>query len=250
MKYCFKTLLISAFVTVLSTSCTEKAAIPPPAPFAVFDVINNGCTATCEISFNNKSENTETYQWNFGDNSTTSTEKSPKHTYKDPGTYIVTLTATGKGGATTAKTEVFIDKPISKAFISRIVFEKIPFKRPDGTDWDDQTGADIYFTISTPSATSTPPIYKLENELMYRDLGSIFLGLPFFHPLPTPLELNGLDNTFWLNIYDNDNTNVNEYMGSVPFKLSDYTKGALPYPTSIRSENGVYAASLIVSWAK
>jgi PKD repeat protein len=247
-NYSFEKLLFFSLFIALLTGCSEKAAIPPPAPFAIFDITNNGCVAACDITFVNKSENTETYQWNFGDGGT-STEKSPKYNYKNPGTYTVTLTATGKGGTTTAKSEVFIEKPISKAFVSTIVFEKIPTKRPDGSGWDEMTGPDIYFTISTPLTTTTPELYKLENELMYRDLGSVFLGLPFQHKLTTPIELNGLTNTFWLNIYDNDNTNENQYMGSIPFKLSDYT-GTTPLSTSLRKENGEYAASLIVSWAR
>lgn len=247
-NYSLKTSALLVLFFALLTACNDKAAIPAPAPFAIFEITNNGCVASCDITFVNKSENTETYQWNFGDGGT-STEKSPKYNYKNPGTYTVTLTATGKGGTTTAKSEVFIEKPISKALVSTIVFEKIPTKKPDGSGWDEMTGPDIYFTISTPLTTTLPVLYKLENELTYRDLGSIFLGLPFQHKLPAAVELNGLTNTFWLNIYDNDNTNVNEYMGSIPFKLSDYT-GTATLPTSIRKENGEYAASLIVSWGR
>lgn len=42
------------------------------------------------ISFTNTSVNTSSYQWDFGDN-TTSTLTSPAHSYSAPGTYTVTL---------------------------------------------------------------------------------------------------------------------------------------------------------------
>jgi len=49
------------------------------------------------VSFNNTSEDTDTYLWNFGDGETSEAE-NPVHTYDDPGTYPVTLTASNECG--------------------------------------------------------------------------------------------------------------------------------------------------------
>ncbi len=55
--------------------------------------------------FTNNSVRAETYLWNFGDG-TTSTSPSPNKVYSAPGTYHVVLTATGVGGVDTS--EAFI----------------------------------------------------------------------------------------------------------------------------------------------
>ncbi len=47
------------------------------------------------VSFDNTSTNAVSFLWNFGDQ-TTSTLKSPSHSYDTPGTYLVSLTAYSK----------------------------------------------------------------------------------------------------------------------------------------------------------
>jgi PKD repeat protein len=69
---------------------------PPEAPIADFSFTGGECTAPCEVIFTNKSINATSYQWNFGDNST-STDVNPRHTYQVEGTVSVTLTAFGSG---------------------------------------------------------------------------------------------------------------------------------------------------------
>jgi Zn-dependent metalloprotease len=69
------------------------------------------CTAPANVSFINQSWNGTNFQWNFGDN-TTSTATSPTHTYANPGTYTVTLVATGTGNC------VGIDTLVRNAYIT------------------------------------------------------------------------------------------------------------------------------------
>jgi PKD repeat protein len=57
-----------------------------------------------EVTFSNFSQNATSYSWNFGDGNT-STQENPVHTYEEGGTYSVTLTATGAGGAQAERTE-------------------------------------------------------------------------------------------------------------------------------------------------
>lgn len=54
---------------------------------------NNGT-----VTFENTSTGADTYSWDFGDESGTSTEENPTHVYGNTGTYTVTLSATGFGG--------------------------------------------------------------------------------------------------------------------------------------------------------
>jgi PKD repeat protein len=74
-------------------------AFPEKEPQAMFRSTSEtgNFYAPCKINFTNLSENSDRYEWNFGDvNSGTensSTEVKPSHTYKNPGSYNVSLTA-------------------------------------------------------------------------------------------------------------------------------------------------------------
>ncbi len=54
-----------------------------------------------KVNFTNQSTNFSALLWNFGDNTATSTETNPVHTYADLGAYTVTLTATSTDGKVT-----------------------------------------------------------------------------------------------------------------------------------------------------
>lgn len=61
-----------------------------------------------KVLFNNTSIMSEKYQWNFGDGSAASDDRSPSHVYSTKGTYTVTLAAVGITGDEdkSVKTEV------------------------------------------------------------------------------------------------------------------------------------------------
>ena len=63
-----------------------------PAPVAAFEAHPSKGPIPLAVSFSNLSENTEIYEWDFG-NGATSTDSNPSHTYRTPGEYVVTLTA-------------------------------------------------------------------------------------------------------------------------------------------------------------
>ncbi len=70
-----------------------------------FTIDGNGCKADCEITFQNTSTGTDSYEWDFGDGSgpfSTTTKEDVLHTYTKGGTYQVSLTATGAGSSTPA----------------------------------------------------------------------------------------------------------------------------------------------------
>ena len=72
-----------------------------------FTSSTNGLT----VAFTNTSSNATSYNWDFGDNSS-STETDPTHTYADDGTYTVTLIATNDCSSdTTSQTVVIVTAP-------------------------------------------------------------------------------------------------------------------------------------------
>ncbi|MBL1180047.1 MAG: PKD domain-containing protein [Bacteroidetes bacterium] len=64
----------------------------PIAAFSTNDVCNN-----IAAIFNDQSQNVASYNWNFGDGNT-STSQNPSHFYVNPGTYSVKLVVTSAGG--------------------------------------------------------------------------------------------------------------------------------------------------------
>jgi PKD repeat protein len=68
-----------------------------PDPIPDFSFTNGDLYISTEIVFMNKSINSDTYLWDFGDGST-STDKEPKHIFNKKGSYIITLTASSTIG--------------------------------------------------------------------------------------------------------------------------------------------------------
>ncbi|MBN1340455.1 MAG: DUF2271 domain-containing protein [Bacteroidales bacterium] len=79
---------ITLTVNGMATETKENYIVVYPVPVAGFTFETNGLIA----SFTNTSVNATSYQWDFGDGNTSS-ENNPQHTYNDPGTYTVSLTA-------------------------------------------------------------------------------------------------------------------------------------------------------------
>ncbi len=69
-----------------------------PTPTANFVGSPTSGEAPLTVNFTNQSTNATSWSWNFGDGGT-STSQNPGHTYADPGTYSVTLTATNACGS-------------------------------------------------------------------------------------------------------------------------------------------------------
>ncbi len=98
--YFILSLLISVFIL---TSCNkddgdEHNLSTLTDPIASFSWIGNDKPAPVTVQFSNTSQNSDQYEWKFGDNSMPSTVKNPSHTYNNtsnkPKNITVTLTAT------------------------------------------------------------------------------------------------------------------------------------------------------------
>jgi PKD domain-containing protein len=92
-----------------SGSVTTASVTPRPTrkpirpPFARFDCTSEGLVLTCDGS---KSSGATDYMWDFGEDATVP-GVTASHTYKAPGSYLVTLTVTGPTGST-SRSQSFI----------------------------------------------------------------------------------------------------------------------------------------------
>jgi len=80
----------------------------PTAPVADFTATPRSGNSPLAVQFTGTSTGNITSRlWNFGDG-TTSTERSPSHTYQNAGSYTVSLTVTGQSGSNTKTMEGYI----------------------------------------------------------------------------------------------------------------------------------------------
>lgn len=75
--------------------------LPPTADFSGSPLTS--CYAPLNVNFTNNSSGASSYQWNFGDNSTSSSI-NPTHTFNSQGNYTITLTAISSNGCSSTKT--------------------------------------------------------------------------------------------------------------------------------------------------
>ena len=140
--------------------------IMPPEPVASFEPDTVGCSPLI-VKFRNLSENTETYLWDFGDQ-TFSSEQNPSHTYNIPGSYIVKLTVTNIAGQSshnglitvyqkpTAVFNVYPTEVINNSQV--VVFTNFSY---DGVSW-------LWNFGDGDTSVEESPWHKYESEGIYK----------------------------------------------------------------------------------
>lgn len=129
---------------------------------------------------NLSSENAKTFEWNFGDGST-STERNPMHIYAEAGTYTVRLTARGIVKTVTAEQQIIINPAntwsasgdyrldptvnSARAFKSmHDMFELLSQCKPEGTI-NVKTGGKEAFSVNLQTADSLALLSTLTEKL-------------------------------------------------------------------------------------
>lgn len=79
-------------------------------PIAGFIYESDSDTAPSKVVFQNKSENAESYHWDFGDGKKSS-KQNPQHTYPLSGRYTISLEAKKKNKTHIIKKEIIVDAP-------------------------------------------------------------------------------------------------------------------------------------------
>jgi gliding motility-associated-like protein len=98
-------------VTLSEAGCLSQDSITlqviPTPDMGYFSSQNQGC-APLTVSFMQDVTDAISYSWNFGDGSAPSNELAPVHVYEQPGTYVVTLTASNVGGCEASVSSIVI----------------------------------------------------------------------------------------------------------------------------------------------
>ena len=129
---------------------------------------------------NLSSENAKTFEWNFGDGST-STERNPMHSYAEAGTYTVRLTARGRVKTVTAEQQIIInpantwtasgdyrlDPTVNSARAFKSMHEMLSLLsqcKPEGTI-NVKTGGKEAFSVNLQTADSLALLSTLTEKL-------------------------------------------------------------------------------------
>ncbi len=123
----------------------------PTLPVASFQVSPTNCEAPCEVTITNTTQGeVESYSWDFGDGKTgTQSAGTFIHTYNEPGSYAINLTATNAAGSDDAipKTVTItrkIDLPTASFSVSpnscfapcEVTFTNTSIGEIDSYSWD------------------------------------------------------------------------------------------------------------------
>ena len=121
MKFIVRTatlaLLSLPFVLASCKKPGEDTSLEGAVPTANFTATVNTSQFPVQVSFNNLTTDAYYYQWDFGDQ-TSSSAKAPNHTYQRGGTYAVKLTTAGRGGTTTTQKDVVVPSACTYAGFS------------------------------------------------------------------------------------------------------------------------------------
>ena len=90
------------FALLIFSSCAKT--------IANFGFAEPSSTAPAVVSFENQSKNADSYEWNFGDG-TTSNEATPQHTFKSSGKYVISLKAMKGDKVATINKQLTIQQP-------------------------------------------------------------------------------------------------------------------------------------------
>lgn len=231
--------------TILFNGCSKKdddnsnpTPTPTPAPVAAFTYAGAGVQAPATVTFTNSSTNATSYAWDFGDNGN-STDKDPQHTYAAGGVYTVQLTATGAGGTNSISKTVNIQNTPTTCKITSIKLNAMPFTNGSGVSWDTFDGPDVFFKIETQTGTV---LYDATSS-RFNDITSG--SLPVQWNLTTPFSITPLNTNRYIEIYDYDTLDPDDYIGGVGFNPSVSVSG---YPSTTTLTYQGVSITLTLQW--
>ena len=144
---------------------TVTVTPPPPPPVADFVVAPGTVTTETVVTFTDTSTGNPTrWAWDFGDGSTSIAE-NPTHVFDRTGTFVVRLTASNSGGASTVTASVVVQPPAPVASFTfqptspltgqAVTFTDTSTNGPTSWEWDFGDGTTS--TVRNPSHVYTTP---------------------------------------------------------------------------------------------
>jgi PKD repeat protein len=230
-------------IVIIFWGCSKDSGPTSSSTKPVASFEDSGSTVTpATITFQNTSQDADSYSWNFGDG-TTSTITNPTKIYSTPGVYTVTLTATNAASDLTNSKSKQITITPGKVFIERIIVDQIPFTDTSGVSWDYLNGPDLY-----------PDIYDNSNILVdltsnhVTDIGTS--ELPLTWTLAPKYEITDWSKVYFVRLWDYDPLDSNDFIGSPNGFIINNVISNSTYPTTVSLQNssGTIRVRVILKW--
>lgn len=240
--YVSNTSNISVIASQTSVLNISLSLTPTPNPIASFNY--GGSTVTpATINFQNTSQNSTSYLWEFGDG-TNSTAINPTKIYNTKGTYIVKLTAsnivTGKSNQTSQNLTIIP----GKVFLQNVIVDEIPFVDANGGGWDLTNGPDVFFTIidSIGNVIIDGSSSRVENVTLSM--------LPLSWTSNPELEYlkSSWNKTYFIRVWDWDSTGDDLIGTTNSFKIIQQVNANYPTTVSLQSTDAKTKVRLILKW--
>lgn len=251
-----------AVQTTMVTNCQGPTFSYPafnhPTPNANFNIGNSNNSCNLTVNFNNTSSMSSgsltTYQWNFGDN-TTSSLQNPSHSYSVQGTYTVSLiVGSSKGCYDTTFNVITINPPPAAAFSAPVICLNATGTFTDNStitpgninqwQWNFDNGFNT--TMQNPSTFFTTAGVHTATLSVTSNQGCVGVGSQTFmvHALPSSnftanAVCSGQSNSF-TNLSTSTSGNITNYIWNFNgFNTSTATQTTYAFPAS-----GIYSVQL------
>ncbi len=234
LKYC---LILIVFTTLFNCGKDKPSAPSIPDPIASFTE-SGGTVAPATITFQNTSQNADTYLWRFGDGDSTNLS-SPEHIFNTHGTYSVTLVASNsQTGKSANKIKQFTIAP-STVSIESIRIDAIPFTDQYGAGWDLGSGPDVYVNIADASNI----VFTVDTY--YLDVSPS--DLPLQWTLSQPFQIPNWATAYFVRVYDYDDFSNDDYIGSSNgFRINDVVASD-GYASTVSRQNASGSIRVVIS---
>jgi PKD repeat protein len=212
----------------------------PDVPIASFTE-SGGTVTPATITFQNTSQNADSYLWRFGDGDST-TITNPAHNYNVHGVYVVTLIAENRStGNLDIETKEITITP-GTVFIESIRIDAIPFTDPYGAGWDLASGPDLYPDLIDQSNT----VLSGRN---YYYLDAAPSNLPIQWTLSPAFRIYNWSMAYFVEAWDYDDFG-DDYIGATNgFRINDLIAPVGNVSTVTRQNNsGTIRAVITLRW--
>ena len=143
-----------------------------------------------------------------------------------------------------------VSKTYTRVGISKLTIVNYPQVNENGEDWDSSLSGvypDIYFQLVKTGTEEA--LYTLPTSSRLEDLRVVDLPRSWADPNGgTFYVLGDLNQSIYVDLYDYDSFDSNDFVGSVTVDFGDYTSGSSKYPSTITKTSGSVSIKLELVW--